>query len=1105
MNIKKSAFLKKESESLHERVITLENSIKELEEIKLKYECLFDRSIESIYIHDLKGGMLDVNRAGLDLIGYTKEEISGMNLSDFLNENQIHQAIDLIDEVINEGSPNYPVEFKIKRKDGSWLDVEVFPSPVYKEGAPVAIIGVCRDVTDRKNYEEAIQESEKNFRAIAENAGAGILVITGQEGKFSYINKMFAAFSGYSLNELRYKTIKDLFLPDNIDTLLARHNAILKGSVFKKMIEAKLLRKDASALPVEIICARTSWKGEHADLVLVYDISTCRKDADLALIHNEELYKLALEAGKLRFWEWDSKTNEFQTPSGNPNPSEWGFRGRIEDFLKYVHPDDREIINQTYYEIRNGKNQFSIKIRVFKDGNNIMWGQVDGKVYRNSSGRPTRVVGIGKDITEQVIAETEKVEILIEKTEILDAMGEGLIVCDLNGKIIEANPAYLKMTGLKRDDLIGMYAPEMILKTLEKGDAERMLGLYPEVLSGKKLTSFNVTVIHKNGRKTPVHFITSYLRDSNGHPRGVVSLIKDITYQKKTQDYLKFSHDELELKLSDANVELKDTMEMLDEQLDRKTRLEELIKQQRDLAIRLSASTDYDDLIKEIMFMAISIPGIDCAGIYIIDRKTGNLEIKAYKGLSEKFIKKVSSYMPDSPQMKLVMQGVPLYGLYPLLFPDANNIRVKEGLRGFATIPAIYEGKIIAVLNIASRTLDEIPVYAREFFESIATQAGAALFRILTEDELKKKQVELLDSEEKYRSLVESMNEIFFMLNLDGRITYLSPSVERIFGFSKDDTLGRHFLDFLPTEDRNNTDGVFSEVFSGKNDEGEYRILDKWGNIRWVQASIKRSYINNQLAGLQGIIADVTHRKLLQQRLVLSERMAATGQLAASIAHEINSPLQAITITLSSMKKAAKNNPDLSDSIDLVRGAFASISDTVKNLLNLNRPGMDEKRTTDINDILSKTVALVKAHLKQNRIRVSMELGKDLPLINISTQHVGQVFLNIINNAIDAITGNARSDLDYNHDIEGGIINISTRLEEGLVTVKVEDSGSGIGENDIERIFTPFFSTKKGAGMGIGLSICRTIIEENGGNLTASNSSEKKGAVFTVKFPPQKD
>ena len=1000
MKIKKSTFLKKESESLHEMVITLKNSLKELEDIKM---------------------------------------------------------------------------------------------------------GVCRDVTDRKNYEEALQESEKNFRAIAENAGAGILVITGQEGKFSYINKMFAALSGYSLHELRYKTIRDLFHRNSIDILLARHNAIIKGGVFRKIIEANLLRKDGSVIPVEIIGARTSWKGEHADLVLIHDISTRRKDADLALIHNEELYKLALEAGKLRFWEWDSKTNEFYTPSGPPNPSEWGFRGRVEDFFKYIHPDDREIINQTYNEIINGKNQFSFKIRLFKDDNNTIWGQIDGKVSRNGSGSPIRVVGIGKDITEQIIAETDKAEILLEKTEILDAMGEGLIVCDLNGKIIEANPAYLKMTGLKRDELIGMYAPEMILKTVEKGGAERMLGLYPEVVSGEKLPSFNVTVIHKDGKRTPVHFVTSYLMDSTGHPKGVVSLIKDITYQKKTQDYLKFSHDELELRLSDANVELKDTMEMLDELIDRKTRLEELIKQQRDLAIRLSASTNYDGLIKETMFMATSIPGIDCAGMYIIDRKTGNLEIKAYKGLSEKFIKNVSSYTPDSTQMKLVTQGIPLYGFYQLLFPDTDNLRVKEGLRGFAIIPAIYEGKIIAVLNLASRTLDEIPVYAREFFESIAALAGAALFRIWTEDELKKKQVELHHSEEKYRSLIESMNETFFMFNLDGIVTYLSQTGVKTFGYLRSEFIGRHFLDFLPFDDRDNASSLFMDALSGNLNGGEYRVMDKWGNLRWVQVSFKRSYINNQLSGIQGIIADVTHRKLLQKRLVLSERMAATGQLAASIAHEINSPLQAITITLSTMKKAAKNSPDLSEGIDLLRGAFASISDTVKNLLDLNRPGMDEKRSIDTNDIIRKTVALVKAQLRQNKIRVSMELEKGLPLINVSTQHVGQVFLNIINNAIDAITGEARSNTDYNRDAEGGIIKISSMMENSMITVKIEDTGSGIREKDIERIFKPFFSTKKGTGMGIGLSICRTIIEETGGTLTASNFSDKKGSVFTVKFPPQKD
>jgi PAS domain S-box-containing protein len=505
------------------------------------------------------------------------------------------------------------------------------------------------------------------------------------------------------------------------------------------------------------------------------------------------------------------------------------------------------------------------------------------------------------------------------------------------------------------------------------------------------------------------------------------------------------------------------------------------------------------------MYLATSIPGVACASIHIINRETGYLEIKGYKGLSDEFIKTILNFGPVSSQMKLVMEGVPVYGLYPLLFPDVSEVRRMEGVRGFAVIPAVYEEKAIAVLTIASRTLDEIPLYTRDFFETIAAQAGAALFRMWTEDDLKKKHIELLESEEKYRSLVESMNEVFFILNAEGVVTYLSPSAGKIIGYLRNEIIGRHFLDFLPPEDRDNTNKLFSDALSGNIDEHEYRISDKWGNIRWVQISVRKSYIHNQMVGIQGIISDVTQNKLLQQRLVLSERMAATGQLAASVAHEINSPLQAITITLSSLKKMAKNSPELSDGIDLLKGAFASISNTVKNLLDLNRPGMDEKRPTEINDVLTRTVSLVNSQLKQNRIRVLLELEKDLPLINVSIQHVGQVFLNLINNAIDAIAGEARNNTDYNRETEGGIIKISSMLENSMVTVKFEDTGSGIIENDIERIFIPFFSTKKGTGMGIGLSICRTIIEENGGTLTASNSSENKGAVFTVKFQSQKD
>ncbi|HEY9159770.1 MAG TPA: PAS domain S-box protein [Desulfomonilia bacterium] len=1103
MKINESAQIKSNSESPDERNALLENLIEEYEDIKDKYECLYDRSIESIYIHDLKGRFLEVNKAGLDLTGYTKEEISKMSLPDILKENQIQQALDLIDEVISDESPSYPVEFKIKRKDGSWLDVEVFPSAVYKNGAPFAIMGVCRDITDRKNYEEAIQESEKNFRAIAENAGAGILVITGIEGRLSYINRMFSTLSGYNLQELRHKTITDLLTADCSNAITGRHKTILRGGVFKKTIEAGILRKDGSAVPVEMISARTYWKGEHAELVLIHDISARKAAAGHEdFSQDEDLYKLAIEAGGLRFWKWDSETEEIVTPRGS---TDWKFKGLLESFMAIIHPDDRWMLEQLEKEARAGKNQFTFKARIYKDPTTYNWVQVDGRVYRDDSGNPKRVVGIAKNITDQVNAEMENARLLREKTNILDVMDDGLFACDIKGKIIEANPALMNMTGLNRDELISKYAPEIIERSVEHEDAELLRSLYPDVLSGVKQPSFEVTIIHKNGKKTPVHFSTSFFKDSEGKPGGIVCVIKDITYQKKTWDFLKFSCDELEYKLSDANTALKDKIEMLDEQIARKTRLEELVKQQRDLAIKLSASIDYDDLMTQTIDMAMGIPGIDCAGVYIINRETGYMEMKASKGCSEKFIKRVSRFAPGSPQIQMIEKGIPVYGLYSVLFPTSDKVRIREGLKAFSLIPAVHEGKVIAALAIASRTLDEIPLYAREFFDTVAAQTGAALFRMWTEDDLDKKQIELAESENKYRSLVESMNEIFFIINSQGAFSYLSPSVEKILGYSVDKMLSESPFTFVHPDDRKTLSDLIPDVISGKASKHEFRVLDIQGNIRWVNISIKTLYENGQFAGIQGIFSDITESKVLQQRLFVSERLAATGQLAASVAHEINSPLQAITITLSSMKKMAHDKPDLLEGIELLKGAFSSISNTVRNLLDLNRPGMIEKRSADINDILTKTASLVKSQLKQNRIRVLMELGKDLPFVKVSTQHIGQVFLNLINNAIDAIAGEARSNTDYNRDLEGGTIKITSLMEDDAVTVRIEDTGSGIKETDIDRIFNPFFSTKNGAGMGIGLAICKTIVEENGGIITAANSSEHKGAVFTIKLPQNKD
>ncbi len=242
---------------------------------------------------------------------------------------------------------------------------------------------------------------------------------------------------------------------------------------------------------------------------------------------------------------------------------------------------------------------------------------------------------------------------------------------------------------------------------------------------------------------------------------------------------------------------------------------------------------------------------------------------------------------------------------------------------------------------------------------------------------------------------------------------------------------------------------------------------------------------------------DVTERKQMQKQLIRSERLAATGQLAASIAHEINSPLQAVTVMLSSMKKEHEQNKELSSNIDLLTGAFESIRDTVNNLSDLNRPGQAEIKSININDTIEKTTALFRNNLKKNRIKVNLELSSRVSRINASSQQMSQVFLNLLNNAIEAMSRNIQGKRTSATDRE---INIKTNLRKENIIIRFSDSGPGFFKDDLDEVFDPFYTRKKVMGLGVGLSICHDIVKDHGGSITATNSSEG-GAVFTIKLP----
>jgi PAS domain S-box-containing protein len=353
----------------------------------------------------------------------------------------------------------------------------------------------------------------------------------------------------------------------------------------------------------------------------------------------------------------------------------------------------------------------------------------------------------------------------------------------------------------------------------------------------------------------------------------------------------------------------------------------------------------------------------------------------------------------------------------------------------------------------------------------------------------------LRESEEKYRSMMEAMTDSVYICSPEFRITYMNPAMIKMIGH---DATGELCHKALHHNDEKCSWCLHDKVQQGESPEIE--IVSSRNNRSYNVTHSPIFHEDGSISKMT-IYKDITVTKQLQHQLSRSERLSATGQLAATIAHEINSPLQGIISILSLVERTHDQDEKLLENLNLVKRGFTNIRDTVKKLLDLNRPRKEDIQSISINGLIEDTTRLLESHLKKSDVKIILNLSAGIPNISGSPQQLTHVFMNLINNSVEAMAGVSKPKNGWQtREGTGGKVTITSTLEKDDIVIKVVDTGPGIEEKDITYIFDPFYTRKKEMGMGIGLSLCHGIIEDHNGSITAENSPEG-GAVFTITLP----
>jgi PAS domain S-box-containing protein len=412
------------------------------------------------------------------------------------------------------------------------------------------------------------------------------------------------------------------------------------------------------------------------------------------------------------------------------------------------------------------------------------------------------------------------------------------------------------------------------------------------------------------------------------------------------------------------------------------------------------------------------------------------------------------------------------------------------------------EGKWSGQINLRRRDGTMFPV------EMAITSLANGVTACIGHDISARKEAEKAraDAENKYRTLVEQVAAISYIaeLGINGQWHYISPQVEAITGYSQDEWLAnsRDWTRHIPQEDHSVIEAAEEASVRGERFQAEYRIVRKDGAVIWVSDTavvVSGSYSHPVM---EGIIVDITERKLLENQLQQSRRMEAVGRLAGGIAHDFNNLLTIIKGYAELAEQRTGMQPDLRADIQQIENAAERASTLIRQLLAFSRRQVLQPKIIDLNAIVLGLDKLL-GRLMGEHIEMVTRCGTNVGHVKADPAQVEQVIMNLVVNARDAMPKGGRLTVEtVNVELDSTYARDHVSVKPGsYVMLAVSDSGIGMSPETVAHIFEPFYTTKgSGQGTGLGLSTVYGIVKQSGGYIWVY-SEPGKGSTFKVYLP----